>query len=159
MGGTRRSQAQVAPPPPPTTSKPSPSKGEQPPLVADEQATSAWDEDLDLDDAVLTPTEVQPASESACEASEQVTDGVPKANGESAPADNEADSAQASGSSGRTLAPLEAARSVEEAIKAKERLAQEGVKQAMMSIEERRKQLEEQQRKELEKLQQEEVQL
>merc|ERR1712159_137857 len=58
---------------------------------------------------------------------------------------------------GRQMAPLEAARSVEEAIKAKEKLAQLSVESAALRIAQRRQQLEEQQRLELAKLREEEA--
>lgn len=60
---------------------------------------------------------------------------------------------------GRALAPLEAARSVEEAIRAKEKLAEQCVESAAARIAQRRQQLEEQQRLELAKLREEELKL
>jgi len=104
----------------------------EPKLAEADTAASAWEVDDDLD---LLEEQPQQAS-----VTEKQKDAQP------APA-------------ARQLAPMEAARSVEEALKAKEKLAKHSVESAMQSMVEKRKRLEEEQKQQLLKLQEEEAQL
>lgn len=158
-----------APRPPPPTAVPQSSLPAAPEQAPDDEST--WE--VAIDDDLLSAVNETSATEqeraaAAAQGAEQRPDSDGAQTNSSAGADADKASAAASektetsaaaGSVARALEPLEAARSVEEALKAKEKLAQQSVQSAMLGIAQRKKQLEEEQRKQLERLRQEEEEL
>mmetsp|Transcript_16733 Transcript_16733/g.30894 ORF Transcript_16733/g.30894 Transcript_16733/m.30894 type:complete len:327 (+) Transcript_16733:63-1043(+) len=163
------SASPAAPPPPAAVpSQPAaPEKPAAPPSaakvqeVSDAHASSESTWEVGIDDDLLNPETGNDTAdkEQPVKGAQKAETAPETASGDKTGANATEEASAAAGAAGRALAPLEAARSVEEALKAKEKLAQQSVESAMMTIAERRKQLEEEQRKQLEKLRQEEVEL
>lgn len=122
--------------------------------IVEAEAISAWNVDLDsLVDECAGRTDQGTSKGHA------PRDAMPAQSPESM-SSKELDNTCASAPDGRrSLSALEAARTVEEALRAKEHLATKSVASAMMSVAQRRKQLEEQQRLEMLRLQEEEAEL